>query len=67
MSSWNFLCFSLDLARIKNQKLSLSLLMVATGFDMQGRGVFIPHNVSYLHLGLIFFKCIILPPLLFFL
>jgi hypothetical protein len=30
------------LARTKNQKLPPSLLMVATGFDMQGIGVFIP-------------------------
>jgi hypothetical protein len=46
----------------QNQKLPPSLLIAAAGFDEQGKGVFIPHNFSYLHLGLIFFKCIIFIP-----
>jgi hypothetical protein len=61
MSSWDFWCFFLDLART-SQKLTPFLLIVAAGFDEQGRGVFIPYNFSYLHLSLIFFKCIIFPP-----
>ena len=51
----------------QNKKLPPSLLIAAAGFDEQGKGVFIPHNFSYFHLGLIFFKCIIFIPTSFLL
>jgi hypothetical protein len=50
---------SLLIRQEQNKKLSPSPLIVAACFDEQGKGVFIPHNFSYLHLGSIFFKCII--------
>jgi hypothetical protein len=51
----------------QNQKLPPSLLVASTGFDEQGRGVFIPHNFSYFHLGPISFKYIIFIPTSFLL
>ena len=51
----------------QNQKLPPSLLIAAVGFDEQGRGVFIPYNLSYLHLGPISFKYIIFIPTSFLL
>jgi hypothetical protein len=62
-----FFCVSLLIWQEQNKKLPTSLLIVATGFDEQGRRVFIPHSFSYLHLSLISFKCIIFVPTSFLL
>jgi hypothetical protein len=67
MGSWDFFGFSLLIWQEQNKKLPPSLLIVIVSFDVQGRGVFIPHNFSYLHLVLIFLKCIIFVPISFIL
>ena len=59
MSSWNF-DISLLIWQEQIQKLFFFFfLMVAADFWW---GVFILYNFSYLHLGSIFFKCIIFVP-----
>jgi len=64
MGSWNFCVFFL-IWQEQIQKLPPFLLILLQIFDEQGRGVFIPHNFSYLHLDLISFRCTTFAPISF--